>query len=98
MNPISQVQFFDNLDAEESSAIPQDKLSSMLPASFQDITVRVFVRDASKITAAREATERFADAKKYHSPMPGSPAPCVKRPRTDVIQSHTRSLPQPRFE
>ncbi|KAJ3107883.1 SAM domain and HD [Phlyctochytrium planicorne] len=49
-NPVDAIKFFRKYDEElkDTFAIPADQTSLMLPASFQEKTVRVFVKDKSK--------------------------------------------------
>lgn len=45
----------------ESFKIPQEKVSYMIPTKFQDINIRIFTRDPSKIEAIRTAFRRYLD-------------------------------------
>lgn len=79
-DPVSNVDFFDDLDSTTAGPVEQQKVSAILPRVFQDKKVRVFVRDAAKLAAAQEALNSFARSRQCASPMGNTP---IKRPRAD---------------
>jgi deoxynucleoside triphosphate triphosphohydrolase SAMHD1 len=58
-NPAANVFFFNEGNTETPYSIPSADVSSLIPANYCDRFVRVFVKDADKLEAAKEAFQRF---------------------------------------
>lgn len=58
-SPMESVRFFRSTRDALSYTIPRDKVSTLLPAQFEERSVRIFVRDGSKASAARKAFSRY---------------------------------------
>ena len=94
-DPVSNVDFFDNLDSTSAAPLGAEKVSAILPRVFQDKKVRLFVRDAAKLADAQAALNSFAKSRQCTSPIGNTP---VKRARADEgggphSASRARALP-----
>ncbi|RCH99623.1 SAM domain and HD domain protein, partial [Rhizopus stolonifer] len=58
-NPVDSIRFFSKFNGQESFNISQEKVSYMIPRKFQDINLRIFTRDPSKMLAIQKAFRRY---------------------------------------
>ncbi|KAK8587769.1 hypothetical protein V6N13_086743 [Hibiscus sabdariffa] len=58
-NPLESINFFKDYDSEEKFPIPDDRISHLLPTSYQDMIVRVYSKKPELVAAISEAFENF---------------------------------------
>ncbi|KAJ8622953.1 hypothetical protein MRB53_031482 [Persea americana] len=58
-NPLESIKFFKDFESEDKFSIPDDRISHLLPASFQDKIVRVYSKKPELVEAVSEAFENF---------------------------------------
>ncbi|WOG93389.1 hypothetical protein DCAR_0312673 [Daucus carota subsp. sativus] len=58
-NPLACVNFFKDYDSDEKFPISDDKISHLLPTSYQDMIVRVYSKKAELVGVVSEAFENF---------------------------------------
>ncbi|XP_015573733.1 deoxynucleoside triphosphate triphosphohydrolase SAMHD1 homolog isoform X2 [Ricinus communis] len=58
-NPLESIQFFKDYESEEKFPIPDDRISHLLPTSYQDMIVRVYSKKPELVAAVSEAFENF---------------------------------------
>ncbi|KAI8369175.1 hypothetical protein EDC96DRAFT_607057 [Choanephora cucurbitarum] len=58
-NPVDSIRFFSKFNDKESFNIPQDKVSYLIPTTFQDVNLRIYTRDPSKMLAIQKAFRRY---------------------------------------
>ncbi|XP_052189485.1 uncharacterized protein LOC127799470 isoform X1 [Diospyros lotus] len=59
LNPLESINFFKDYDSEEKFSIPDDRISHLLPTSYQDMIVRVYSKKPELVGAISEAFENF---------------------------------------
>ncbi|KAE8665676.1 HD domain-containing metal-dependent phosphohydrolase family protein isoform 4 [Hibiscus syriacus] len=58
-NPLESINFFKDYDSEEKFPIPDDRISHLLPSSYQDMIVRVYSKKPELVAAVSEAFENY---------------------------------------
>ncbi|KAI3641869.1 hypothetical protein MIR68_000138 [Amoeboaphelidium protococcarum] len=58
-NPLENIRFFNKFNPDVSFKIDQEDLSYLTPVCFQELTIYVFSRDATKVPAVQIAFRRF---------------------------------------
>lgn len=58
-NPLESIKFFKDFESEDKFSIQEDRISHLLPASFQDRIVRVYSKKPELVEAVSEAFENF---------------------------------------
>ncbi|KAL2498306.1 HD domain-containing metal-dependent phosphohydrolase family protein [Abeliophyllum distichum] len=58
-NPLESINFFKDYESEEKFSIPDDRISHLLPKSYQDMIVRVYSKKPELVGAISEAFENF---------------------------------------
>ncbi|KAI8975179.1 hypothetical protein BDF20DRAFT_836603 [Mycotypha africana] len=58
-NPVDSIRFFSKFNDQDSFNVPQDKVSYMIPTKYQDIHIRIFTRNPSKMRYVQQAFRRF---------------------------------------
>ncbi|KAE8697456.1 HD domain-containing metal-dependent phosphohydrolase family protein isoform 2 [Hibiscus syriacus] len=58
-NPLESINFFKDYESEEKFPIPDDRISHLLPTSYQDMIVRVYSKKPELVAAVSEAFENF---------------------------------------
>lgn len=58
-NPVDSIKFFSKYDCSESFCYPANKVSYLLPTCFEEVSVRVFARDAEKVSVIQRAYRNF---------------------------------------
>ncbi|XP_057984214.1 uncharacterized protein LOC131168637 [Malania oleifera] len=58
-NPLESVNFFKDYETDEKFSIPDDRISHLLPSSYQDMIVRVYSKKPELVGAVSEAFENF---------------------------------------
>ncbi|XP_059643072.1 uncharacterized protein LOC132284945 isoform X2 [Cornus florida] len=58
-NPLERIKFFKDYESEEKFSIPDDRISHLLPTSYQDMIVRVYSKKPELVGAVSEAFENF---------------------------------------
>ncbi|XP_015879229.1 uncharacterized protein LOC107415422 [Ziziphus jujuba] len=58
-NPLESIHFFQDYESEEKFCIPDDRISHLLPTSYQDMIVRVYSKKPELVEAVSEAFENF---------------------------------------
>ncbi|KAK8693307.1 hypothetical protein V6N13_070896 [Hibiscus sabdariffa] len=58
-NPLESVNFFKDYESNEKFSIPDDRISHLLPTSYQDMIVRVYSKKPELVAAVSEAFENF---------------------------------------
>ncbi|XP_028089940.1 deoxynucleoside triphosphate triphosphohydrolase SAMHD1 homolog isoform X2 [Camellia sinensis] len=58
-NPLESIKFFKDYDSEELFSIPDDRISHLLPTSYQDMIVRVYSKKPNLVGVISEAFENF---------------------------------------
>ncbi|XP_010242985.1 PREDICTED: deoxynucleoside triphosphate triphosphohydrolase SAMHD1 homolog isoform X2 [Nelumbo nucifera] len=58
-NPLESIKFFKDYETEDSFSIQDDRISHLLPASYQDMIVRVYSKKAELVEAVSDAFENF---------------------------------------
>ncbi|EYU44738.1 hypothetical protein ABFS82_08G012600 [Erythranthe guttata] len=58
-NPLERVNFFKDFGSEEKFPIPDDRVSHLLPTSYQDVIVRVYSKKPELVGVISEAFENF---------------------------------------
>ncbi|XP_022739801.1 deoxynucleoside triphosphate triphosphohydrolase SAMHD1 homolog isoform X2 [Durio zibethinus] len=58
-NPLESINFFKDYESEEKFPIPDDRISHLLPTSYQDMIVRVYSKKPELVEAVSEAFENF---------------------------------------
>ncbi|CAM9504587.1 unnamed protein product [Pylaiella littoralis] len=73
-NPVSRLRFFSKYASmgpeTQGVRLDEDKYASFMPQQFDSKKIRVFVRNASKVDAARKALELFCLENGFTSPTP----------------------------
>ncbi|KAI6671270.1 hypothetical protein NL676_006155 [Syzygium grande] len=58
-NPLESINFFKDYESEEKFTIPDDRISHLLPTSYQDMIVRVYAKKPELVGAISDAFENF---------------------------------------
>ncbi|KAI5665539.1 hypothetical protein M9H77_15392 [Catharanthus roseus] len=58
-NPLESIKFFKDYESEEKFPIPDDRISHLLPTSYQDMIVRVYSKKPELVGVVSEAFENF---------------------------------------
>ncbi|CAN1195232.1 Deoxynucleoside triphosphate triphosphohydrolase SAMHD1 homolog [Linum perenne] len=58
-NPLESIMFFKDYESNDKFVIPDDRVSHLLPASCQDMIVRVYAKRPELVGAVSEAFENF---------------------------------------
>uniref|UniRef100_A0A7N0ZW44 HD domain-containing protein n=1 Tax=Kalanchoe fedtschenkoi TaxID=63787 RepID=A0A7N0ZW44_KALFE len=58
-NPLESIKFFKDFESDDKFPIPKDRISHLLPASYQDKIVRVYSKKPELVAAVSEAFENF---------------------------------------
>jgi len=58
-NPLERINFFEDYESEDKFSIPDDRISHLLPTSYQDMIVRVYAKKPELVGAISEAFENF---------------------------------------
>ncbi|KAH0448775.1 hypothetical protein IEQ34_022575 [Dendrobium chrysotoxum] len=58
-NPLERISFFKDYESKEKFYISDDRISHLLPASYQDRIVRVYAKKPELVEAVSEAFENF---------------------------------------
>lgn len=58
-NPLERINFFKDYESEDKFSIPDDRISHLLPTSYQDMIVRVYSKKPELVAAISEAFENF---------------------------------------
>ncbi|KAI8327786.1 HD phosphohydrolase domain-containing protein [Chlamydoabsidia padenii] len=54
-NPVDSIRFFSKFNDEESFTIPKHHVSYMIPTQFQEVVIRIYTRNPTKIQAIQKA-------------------------------------------
>ncbi|KAL5582555.1 hypothetical protein UlMin_014997 [Ulmus minor] len=58
-NPLESIHFFKDYESDEKFSIPEDRISHLLPGSYQDMIVRVYSKKPELVGLISEAFENF---------------------------------------
>ncbi|XP_041004605.1 deoxynucleoside triphosphate triphosphohydrolase SAMHD1 homolog isoform X2 [Juglans microcarpa x Juglans regia] len=58
-NPLERIKFFKDYESDDKFPIPDDRVSHLLPTSYQDMIVRVYSKKPELVRAISEAFENF---------------------------------------
>ncbi|KAG5113265.1 hypothetical protein JHK82_036534 [Glycine max] len=58
-NPLESIHFFKDYESDEKFTIPDDRVSHLLPTSYQDMIVKVYAKKPELVEAISEAFENF---------------------------------------
>ncbi|KAF5479574.1 hypothetical protein F2P56_000383 [Juglans regia] len=58
-NPLERIKFFKDYESDDKFPIPDDRVSHLLPTSYQDMIVRVYSKKPELVGAISEAFENF---------------------------------------
>ncbi|XP_052723506.1 uncharacterized protein LOC108344802 isoform X2 [Vigna angularis] len=58
-NPLESIHFFKDYESNEKFTIPDDRVSHLLPTSYQDMIVKVYAKKPELVQAISEAFENF---------------------------------------
>ncbi|XP_031407106.1 deoxynucleoside triphosphate triphosphohydrolase SAMHD1 homolog isoform X2 [Punica granatum] len=58
-NPLESINFFKDYESDEKFTIPDDRISHLLPTSYQDMIVRVYSKKPELVGVIAEAFENF---------------------------------------
>lgn len=58
-NPLDSIHFFQDYESDEKFCIPKERISHLLPTSYQDMIVRVYAKKPELVGAISEAFENF---------------------------------------
>lgn len=58
-NPLERINFFRDYESDDKFPIPNDRVSHLLPTSYQDMIVRVYAKKPELVGAISEAFENF---------------------------------------
>ncbi|XP_057830386.1 uncharacterized protein LOC131041362 isoform X2 [Cryptomeria japonica] len=58
-NPLDSVHFFNDYESDQKLTIPKERISHLLPASYQDRIVRVYSKNPDLVEEISEAFENF---------------------------------------
>ncbi|XP_051120381.1 uncharacterized protein LOC127244085 isoform X2 [Andrographis paniculata] len=58
-NPLDSIKFFKDYESEETFSIPDNRISHLLPSSYQDMIVRVYSKKPELVGVVSEAFENF---------------------------------------
>ncbi|KAG4395674.1 hypothetical protein AAZX31_19G009000 [Glycine max] len=58
-NPLESIHFFKDYESDEKFTIPDDRISHLLPTSYQDMIVKVYAKKPELVEAISEAFENF---------------------------------------
>ncbi|XP_024031399.1 deoxynucleoside triphosphate triphosphohydrolase SAMHD1 homolog isoform X3 [Morus notabilis] len=58
-NPLESIHFFKDYESDEKFCIPDERISHLLPTSYQDMIVRVYAKKPELVGAISEAFENF---------------------------------------
>ncbi|XP_017631684.1 uncharacterized protein LOC108474250 isoform X1 [Gossypium arboreum] len=58
-NPLESINFFKDYESREKFPIPHERISHLLPTSYQDMIVRVYSKKPELVAAVSEAFENF---------------------------------------
>ncbi|XP_027357843.1 deoxynucleoside triphosphate triphosphohydrolase SAMHD1 homolog isoform X2 [Abrus precatorius] len=58
-NPLESINFFKDYESDEKFTIPDDRISHLLPTSYQDMIVRVYSKKPELVEAISDAFENF---------------------------------------
>lgn len=58
-NPVDKMRFFSRWEADESFAIPRERVSFLVPDRFSERYLRVFTRDPEKVQSVQRAFRRW---------------------------------------
>ncbi|CAO3659728.1 unnamed protein product [Umbelopsis ramanniana] len=67
-NPVDSIKFYNRWD-RESFFIPKEQVSYMVPSQFQEVIVRIYTRDSSKVSAVQRAFRKLL--KTFDAKIPG---------------------------
>ncbi|CAH9123149.1 unnamed protein product [Cuscuta epithymum] len=79
-NPLENIKFFKDYESEEKFSISDNRISHLLPSSYQDMIVRVYSKKSELVGAVSEAFENF-QLKTYGIKAQVHPTPEKKRRR-----------------
>ncbi|VFQ73539.1 unnamed protein product [Cuscuta campestris] len=79
-NPLENIKFFKDYESEEKFSISDDRISHLLPTSYQDMIVRVYSKKMELVGAVSEAFENF-QLKTYGIKAQVHPTPEKKKRR-----------------
>nr|GMC56938.1 deoxynucleoside triphosphate triphosphohydrolase SAMHD1 homolog [Ipomoea batatas] len=79
-NPLESINFFKDYESEEKFSIPDDRISHLLPSSYQDMIVRVYSKKPELVGVVSEAFENF-QLKTYGIKAQVHPTPEKKKRR-----------------
>lgn len=80
-NPLESIKFFKDYESEDKFSIADDRVSHLLPTSYQDMIVRVYSKKPELVGAISEAFENF-QLKTYGIKTQVHDTPAKKRRRT----------------
>lgn len=96
-NPVDSIRFFSKFNDQESFNISKQKVSYMIPSKFQDVNIRIFTRNPTKMSAVQKAFRRYLGhitRTDMHSdptvPVPEN-YPSLKRRRSSATSSQNSS-------
>ncbi|KFK23717.1 hypothetical protein AALP_AAs68427U000200 [Arabis alpina] len=58
-NPLECIKFFKDYESEEKFVIPEERVSHLLPTTYQDMIMRVYAKKPELVEAVSEAFENF---------------------------------------
>ncbi|PHT91757.1 hypothetical protein T459_06870 [Capsicum annuum] len=58
-NPLESIHFFKDYESDEKFSIPEDRISHLLPSSYQDMIVRVYSKKPHLVEPISDAFENF---------------------------------------
>ncbi|KAK9717246.1 hypothetical protein K7432_006361 [Basidiobolus ranarum] len=70
-NPVDSIKFFSRFNGEEAFSVPKTKVSYLVPEHFEEIVIRVFARDVTKVQQIQIAFRKLV--KNFKNRMPESP-------------------------
>ncbi|ORX88996.1 HD phosphohydrolase domain-containing protein [Basidiobolus meristosporus CBS 931.73] len=70
-NPVDSIKFFSRFNGDEAFSVPKTKVSYLVPEHFEEIVIRVFARDVTKIQQIQLAFRRLL--KQFKGRIPESP-------------------------
>ncbi|KAK4782022.1 hypothetical protein SAY86_016124 [Trapa natans] len=79
-NPLESINFFKDYESNEKFTIPDERISHLLPSSYQDMIVRVYSKKPELVTIISEAFENF-QLKTYGIKAQVHPTPEKKKRR-----------------
>nr|GMC62102.1 deoxynucleoside triphosphate triphosphohydrolase SAMHD1 homolog [Ipomoea batatas] len=79
-NPLERIIYIQDYESEEKFSIPDDRISHLLPSSYQDMIVRVYSKKPELVGVVSEAFENF-QLKTYGIKAQVHPTPEKKKRR-----------------